>query len=321
MFAKFTNQHGLESPSSHMNSLVRKNNFANSIEAIIEHNSKPDATFMKGINAYSDMTEEEFFLHFHLNNKGDEQNCSATDKRQSVNKKVKVEDIPSTWDWRSVGGVSPVKNQGACGSCWTFSTVGCLEARALIKYGSFDSLSEQQLVDCAGAFDNNGCNGGLPSHAFEYISSAGGISTETEYPYFAKDLPCSVDSNSFALSVDGGSVNITEGDESELLSAVFEVGPVSIAFEVVPGFKDYKSGVYVSDVCKNGPADVNHAVLAVGFGTEDGIDYWLVKNSWGTKWGDEGYFKIQRNVNMCGVAECNAYPAGVTKLSTEKSFL
>ena len=266
------------------------------------------------------MTEEEFNRHFNLK-EGEEQNCSATDQRQSVKKNVKFEDLPSTWDWRTVGGVSPVKNQGSCGSCWTFSTVGCLEAHSLIKYGTFDSLAEQQLVDCAGDFDNHGCNGGLPSHAFEYISHAGGISTETDYPYFAKDRPCTVESSTFALSVEGGSVNITEGDETELLHAIFENGPVSIAFQVVDGFRDYASGVYTSDVCKNGSGDVNHAVLAVGYGTENGMDYWLVKNSWGATWGDEGYFKIQRNVNMCGVAECNSYPVSVVKTSTEKSFL
>jgi len=94
------------------------------------------------------------------------------------------------------------------------------------------------------------------------------------------------------LTVVGGSVNITAGDEAELRQAIFEHGPVSIAFEVVEGFKDYHSGVYTSTVCKNGPADVNHAVLAVGFGTENGVDYWLVKNSWGNLWGDEGFFKI-----------------------------
>lgn len=301
--------------------MIRKNNFANNLEAIIEHN-KQGASYKKGINAYSDMTEEEFMTHFHLNDEVDaEQNCSATDKRQTVNKNVKYEDMPSSWDWRNEGGVSPVKNQGHCGSCWTFSTVGCLEAHSLIKYGTFDSLAEQQLVDCAGAFDNNGCNGGLPSHAFEYVSYAGGISTEVAYPYYAEDRDCTVDSSTFALAVEGGSVNITEGDEVELQHAVFEHGPVSIAFQVVDGFRDYTSGVYTSDVCKNSPSDVNHAVLAVGYGTEDGVDYWLVKNSWGADWGDQGFFKIQRGVNMCGVAECNSFPSAVTKLSKEQAFL
>jgi cathepsin H len=129
--------------------------------------------------------------------------------------------------------------------------VGCLEAASLLKYGSFEPLSEQQLVDCAYDFDNYGCDGGLPSHAFEYIAHIGGISTEEAYPYYAADRNCTVNATTFALQVQGGSVNITEGDERELLHAVYEKGPVSIAFQVVDGFNAYESGVYTSDTCKN----------------------------------------------------------------------
>lgn len=197
--------------------------------------------------------------------------------------------------------------------------MGALEAHSLIKYGQFDSLAEQQLVDCAGDFDNHGCNGGLPSHAFEYIMHAGGISTETSYPYFAQTRNCTVDKSTFALQVNGGSVNITEGDERSLALAIFDKGPVSIAFEVVAGFRDYKDGVYVSDVCKNGTGDVNHAVLAVGFGKcpKTGMDYWIVKNSWGDAWGDAGYFKIQRGTNMCGVGVCNSFPNDVVRVGEQ----
>lgn len=194
-----------------------------------------------------------------------------------------------------------MKDQGSCGSCWTFSTVGCLESAHLIKYGVLETYAEQQLVDCAGDFDNYGCNGGLPSHAFEYIYYTGGIETEDAYPYKAVDQTCQVDSSKFALSV-GHSVNITEGDEVELKQAVYQQ-PVSVAFQVVDDFGGYTSGVYSSTSCQNGPSDVNHAVLAVGYGTDDsGMDYWIVKNSWGTDWGDQGFFKIQRGVNMCGIA-------------------
>lgn len=117
--------------------------------------------------------------------------------------------------------VSPVKDQGHCGSCWTFSTVGALEAHSLIKYGKNETYSEQQLVDCAGPMDNHGCNGGLPSQAFEFIFAYGGISTEHAYPYFAKDQNCTVDKSTFALTVEGGSVNITEGDELGLRNALY----------------------------------------------------------------------------------------------------
>jgi cathepsin H len=239
------------------------------------------------------------------------QSCSATDFTHVQLKKNKLEDIPTHWDWRDVGGVTPVKNQAKCGSCWTFSTVGSLEAHYLIKYGQYRNLSEQQLVDCAGDYDNHGCNGGLPSHAFEYIAAAGGLATEVTYPYVALTQNCTLKTGTQSVGIRGGSVNITQNDETELLHGVFEHGPVSIAFQVVDGFRDYATGVYGSAVCKNSPADVNHAVLAVGFGNQDGSDYWIVKNSWGAAWGDHGFFKIKRGVNMCGVAQCNSYPADV----------
>lgn len=153
-------------------------------------------------------------------------------------------------------------------------------------------MSEQQLVDCAGDYDNYGCSGGLPSHAFQYIYDIGGLETEVDYPYTAVNGTCAFDKSKVSVGISGGSVNITQGDENELLYGVFEHGPVSIAYEVVDGFKAYLSGVYTSSVCKNTPDDVNHAVVAVGFGHQDGLDYWIVKNSWGKAWGDNGFFKI-----------------------------
>jgi cathepsin H len=311
MWERFESQQGKNSPNNLKSIAYRKNIFATTVEDIISHNKASSSTYQKGINKFSDMTEEEFNAHFQLNQITEEQHCSATEETQSLMATI---DAPDSYDWREHSGVSPVKNQGKCGSCWTFSTVGALEAHSLIKFGSFDSLSEQQLVDCAGDYDNHGCEGGLPSHAFEYISAVGGISTETAYPYNAADNLCSVDRSTFALGV-SGSFNITEGDEVSLKTALFEHGPVSIAFEVVDGFRDYLSGVYSSDVCLNSTADVNHAVVAVGYGSENGTDYWIVKNSWGADWGDEGFFKISRGVNMCGVAVCNSFPLDLVKLS------
>jgi len=122
-----------------------------------------------------------------------------------------------------------VKDQGGCGSCWTFSTVGCLESAHLIKYGTLATYAEQQLVDCAGAFDNYGCAGGLPSYAFEYIYYNGGIESEDSYPYTAVDGTCVSDSSNYILAVNTGSVNITAGNEVELKTAVYSA-PVSVAF-------------------------------------------------------------------------------------------
>ena len=184
------------------------------------------------------------------------------------------------------------------------------------KYGQFRNLSEQQLVDCAGDFDNHGCEGGLPSHAFEYIMYAGGLVTEDLYPYRAVDQQCQVSGLKLSVGVVGGSYNVSLS-EQDLRNHLFMVGPISIAFQVIAGFKDYKTGVYADTNCKNGPMDVNHAVLAVGYGSENGQDYWIIKNSWSAAWGDNGYFKMLRGSNMCGVANCNSYPMDVVDLSQQ----
>jgi len=144
--------------------------------------------------------------------------------------------------------------------------------------------------------------------------------SETNYPYMAVNQTCAFNASQISVGVSGGSVNITQGDENELLHAVFEHGPVSIAYQVVDGFRDYKSGVYYSTVCNNTSDDVNHAVVAVGFGHQDGMDYWIVKNSWGAAWGDHGFFKIQRGVNMCGVSNCNSYPQDVFDATKTQLF-
>ncbi|CDW81400.1 cathepsin h [Stylonychia lemnae] len=323
MYSKFVQQYKQQmnySPSSQFKSqtIDRKMIFAQKVQEIIKHNTAPSVSYKKGLNPFSDMTEEEFVSYYNINAQA-EQNCSAT-KRSEI-PQLMGDGIPEQWDWRDKGIVSPVKNQGHCGSCWTFSTVGCLEAHYLKRYGQFKNLSEQQLVDCASAYDNHGCNGGLPSHAFEYVKDNGGISTEASYPYQAVTNQCTVNPSSYAVGVRGGAVNISLSEE-DLRQALFNNGPISIAFQVVDGFRDYSSGVYVSSTCKNGPSDVNHAVLAVGYGTENGVNYWLIKNSWGAAWGDKGFFKMQRGVNMCGVAVCNSYPQEVYDISQEfKVFL
>ena len=141
-----------------------------------------------------------------------------------------AKDLPSEWDWREHGAVSPVKAQGHCGSCWTFSTVGALESHVLLKYKTFRNISEQQLVDCAGDFDTHGCQGGIPAHAFEYIKYAGGLADEVNYPYLARNGQCYFKQDMATVKVLGGAVNITAGDEEELQHALFRHGPVSIAY-------------------------------------------------------------------------------------------
>jgi len=278
--------------------------FSENIEQINQINSE-NRGWMADVNKFTDLTWDEF-KHYYLMKGG--QNCSATSVNgpEILAKKPRA-DPPKWWDWRMFGAVTHVKDQGQCGSCWTFSTTGNVESGAIIHTGHRNWLSEQQLVDCSQNFNNHGCNGGLPSQAFEYIAAAPGIMTEADYPYTAKDGKCVFDAQKAVVNV-VSSVNLTALDENEMQMAMLGYQPVSIAFEVVNDFMHYKNGTYSSTTCKNGPEDVNHAVLAVGYGTDhDGKEFWTVKNSWSTDWGNHGYFDIERGVNMCGLAQCTSF--------------
>ncbi|XP_030490249.2 pro-cathepsin H isoform X2 [Cannabis sativa] len=297
-FARFTNRYGRKYDTVEEMKL-RFGIFKENLK-LIKSTNKKGLNYTLAVNHFADWTWEEFNRH----RLGAAQNCSATLKG---NHKLTDVVLPETKDWRQEGIVSPVKDQGHCGSCWTFSTTGALEAAYKQAFGKDISLSEQQLVDCAGAFNNFGCHGGLPSQAFEYIKYNGGLETEEAYPYTGQNGICKFSSENVGIQV-VDSVNITLGAEDELKQAVGLVRPVSVAFEVVSPFRFYKEGVFTSDTCGNTPMDVNHAVLAVGYGVEDGVPYWLIKNSWGASWGDNGYFKMELGKNMCGVSTCASYP-------------
>ncbi|KAG8316321.1 hypothetical protein J6590_053440 [Homalodisca vitripennis] len=217
-------------------------------------------------------------------------------------------ELPNNVDWRKKGAVTEVKDQGFCGSGWAFSATGSLEGQNFLKTNTLVSLSEQNLVDCSTEDGNQGCEGGCPEKAFTYVSINKGIDTEASYPFEGEDNDCRYNpKNNGATGV--GYVSLPTGNETSLQSAVATIGPVSVCIDAsLKSFYLYKQGVYRPKGCST--VDLDQSVLTVGYGNvKKGGDYWLLKNSWGTSWGMNGYIMMARNLNnMCGIATEASYP-------------
>ncbi|KAM4690738.1 cathepsin K-like [Rhinophrynus dorsalis] len=213
--------------------------------------------------------------------------------------------IPEYIDYRKKGYVTPVQNQGYCGSCWAFSSVGALEGQLMKKTGNLIALSPQNLVDCD--TDNYGCGGGYMTNAFGYVRDNGGIDSDAAYPYIGQDEGCLYNPTEKAASCRGYK-EIPVGSEKALKRAVAHVGPVSVSIDAsLPSFHFYSKGVYYDPSCN--PEGINHAVLAVGYGNEKGIKHWIIKNSWGDQWGKKGYVLLARDKkNACGIANLASFP-------------
>ncbi|XP_064645191.1 procathepsin L-like [Lineus longissimus] len=284
---------------------VRQVVWRQNLKEIERHNLEADLgqhTFWMGLNEYSDWTTEEYKKY--LNGFKGLSGAFPNNTKHFVNPGTAA---PATVDWRSQGYVTPIKNQGQCGSCWAFSTTGTLEGQHFKKTGRLVSLSEQNLVDCAWPEGCAGCNGCWQRYAMEYIKTNPGVDTETCYPYHAKNGNCHFNPQCVGAELTGY-VAIRQNDENDLKSATASIGPIAISIDAShSSFQQYRSGVYYESQCSSKSLD--HAVLVVGYGTDNGSDYWLVKNSWGTTWGDNGYIKMARNRdNNCGVASYATYP-------------
>jgi len=216
---------------------------------------------------------------------------------------------PEQHDWRLYGAVNPVKDQAVCGSCWSFGTTGTIEGVYFVKTGHLVRLSEQQLIDCSWQQGDNGCDGGEDFRAYEYIQRTGGIALNDDYGgYMGQDGKCHDTSVRKAVQLDGF-YNVTAYDAEALRLAIFENGPVTVAINANPkAFTFYSNGVFSDPSCSGKPEDLDHQVLAVGYGQLNGQKYWLIKNSWSTYWGNAGYVLIAQNDNMCGVTTSPTYP-------------
>uniref|UniRef100_A0A8C2XBT3 Cathepsin 12 n=1 Tax=Cyclopterus lumpus TaxID=8103 RepID=A0A8C2XBT3_CYCLU len=210
-------------------------------------------------------------------------------------------------DYRNMGYVTEVKDQGFCGSCWAFSTTGAIEGQIYKKTGQLVSLSEQNLVDCSRSYGTYGCNGAWMANAYDYVVNNGLQATDA-YPYSSVDTqPCYYDSRLAVAHIKDYRF-LPKGDEQALADAVATVGPITVAIDADhSSFLFYSSGIYDEPTCN--PNNLSHAVLLVGYGSDGGQDYWIIKNSWGSSWGEGGYMRMVRDGrNTCGIASYALYP-------------
>ncbi|BES99578.1 cathepsin [Nesidiocoris tenuis] len=283
---------------------MRRNIYFQNKDKVAEHNElykKGLVSYGVKINGLADLLPHEAAKMLNGYRKGTPSNEPRETYKPSGNS------LPASTDWRSKNAVTPIKNQGQCGSCWAFSTTGSLEGQWALKKGKLISLSEQQLVDCSGNYGNDGCEGGLMDQAFQYIKANGGLDTESSYPYTGEDDSCAFNKKNVAATVTGY-VDIPTGNEAALQDASANIGPISVAIDASNwSFQLYAEGVYNEPDCSS--TSLDHGVLVVGYGSDSGSDYWLVKNSWGTDWGINGYIKMSRNKNnQCGIATQASYP-------------
>ncbi|KAI4325140.1 hypothetical protein MLD38_030563 [Melastoma candidum] len=274
----------------------------------IEYFNSLDLPFNLTDNGFADLTNKEFrktYLGYRKRSKHHRRWSGQHEVNQTG---CPVTSLPTSIDWRSKGAVSPVKDQGQCGSCWAFSAIAAVEGLTKIRTGKLLSLSEQEILDCDADRDNQGCNGGLMDKAFLFIKQNGGITTETNYPYQPRKAVCNkAKEKDHAASITGYRV-VTRNNEHSLQVAV-AAQPVSVAIDAGSlEFQLYSGGIFTGSCGR----ELNHGVAVVGYGGAGTGAYWIVKNSWGSSWGERGYMRMQKDIHdrrgLCGIAMQASYP-------------
>ena len=269
---------------------------------MIESFTNENKSYQTGITKFSDLTKQEF-TKIYLNLNYDAMAMANFDPYFVENKNI----APSSHDWRTRNIVTPVEDQGSCGSCWAFGTLGNLESIYAMHKGTLKAFSKQMLVDCDTS--DSGCNGGLMEYAYTWIRKNGGIMFDSDYPYKGVKSTCKSDKSKYAdmtvtgyFKLGGSSSTYICVDEDEMKEFLYETGPLAAALNANP-LQTYTSGVLDVTSAKCPVNGINHAVLIVGYGTDSslGLDYWIVKNSWGKSWGESGYFRIRRGNGTCGI--------------------
>jgi hypothetical protein len=289
--------------------------FIENLKRADERNKEGGATH--GVTQFMDLTPKEFKAQYmgFLPRRQDHLGVPAA----TCSKLARVNCANATnCNYANLGAVTPVKNQGQCGSCWAFSTTESVETAWFMAGHTLDELAPQQIVDCDKT--DAGCNGGDTPTAYQYVISAGGLETEADYPYTAKDGKCSFNSAEIDASISTWAWGITpcntaathtcdNQDEAGLMTQVSCIGPMSICVDAEP-WQTYTGGIFNSATCLHGYYDLDHCVHLTGYGVDAGTQYWLVKNSWGVTWGEKGYIRLIYGKNMCGVADEVTFSTG-----------
>ncbi|XP_052215701.1 digestive cysteine proteinase 1-like isoform X1 [Dreissena polymorpha] len=296
MFDQFKSKHG-KVYGHEKEHAQRMHNFRQNVRFIHSKN-RQGLTYRLAVNHLTDLSRAELKMRNGYRHTPGDHGAQVFDKS-----KVNRASVPDTIDWRILGAVTQVKDQGVCGSCWSFGTVGTIEGAYFLKTGYRVRFSQQQLIDCSWGEGNNGCDGGEDFRSYNYIMKVGGLTSEEQYgQYLAQDAYCHDDKVSSIVQL-SGYTNVTAYDQEALAFAIATKGPVSVAIDASHlSLSFYADGVYYEPACGSGPDDLDHAVLAVGYGTLNGEKYWLVKNSWSTYWGNDGYVLMSQKDNNCGVA-------------------
>ena len=274
--------------------------------AKIDAHNEGNFSWTMDVNQFADLTADEFKAQVVSGSfrRGEQRNATV-----GVRGLWSRADLPASVNWTAAGAVTPVKDQAQCGSCWAFSTTGSVESAWFLAKGTLPSVSEQQLVDCSTAEGNQGCNGGLMDYAFEYIIKNKGITTEAAYPYTATGPNTCVAAGKPVAATLSGYKDVPVNSETALETAIAQQ-PVSVAVEADQSVFQFYSGGVMDSACGT---QLDHGVLAVGYGTLGGKEYYLVKNSWGASWGANGYILLGRGAKFnpsgqCGLQMAASYP-------------